>query len=146
MVFASACAFICATINRSPLAASVTTAVISPSASNLGVKARLSSMSGELLIASARPLWALLRMTAKGLPIAAPQHGHEADLLVDVVAEGTSEIRGHGQRAGLCHAAQRHAHMLGLDHHRNAARLEDLVDRDGDLRGQMLLRLQPLRV
>ena len=45
-------------------------------------------------------------------------------------------------RAMLGDAAHRHAGMLRLDHHRNAAGLEDLVDRGGDLGGEMLLGLQ----
>src|SRR5438874_779940 len=36
--------------------------------------------------------------------------------------------------------------MLGLDHDRNAARLEDLLDRGRNLRGHVLLRLQPTRI
>jgi hypothetical protein len=39
-------------------------------------------------------------------------------------------------------AAHRHAGMLGLDHHGNAAGFENFVDRRGDLRGQVLLGLQ----
>jgi len=33
--------------------------------------------------------------------------------------------------------------MLGLDQHGNAAGLQDLVDRGGNLRRQMLLGLEP---
>ena len=40
------------------------------------------------------------------------------------------------------HAAQRHALMLGLDHHGDAARLQRLVDCGDDVAGQPLLRLQ----
>ena len=36
--------------------------------------------------------------------------------------------------------------MLGLDHHRDAARLQDLLDRGRDLRSHVLLRLQPPRI
>ena len=50
------------------------------------------------------------------------------------------------ERAGLLDAAQRHAGVLGLDHHGDAARLQDLVDRGRDLRGQVLLRLQAPRI
>ena len=55
-------------------------------------------------------------------------------------------MRRHRRRTGLVDAADRHAHVLGLDHHRDAARLEDLFDRGGDLRGEMLLRLQAVRI
>ena len=78
--------------------------------------------------------------------LGAAQHRHETDLLAGIVAERAGEMRCHGQRAGFLNSAQRHAHVLGLDHHRNASRLEDLVDRGRHLRGQMLLRLQPQRI
>ena len=48
-------------------------------------------------------------------------------------------------RAMLGDAAHRHAGMLRLDHHGNAAGLQHLVDRGRDLGGQMLLGLQAAR-
>ena len=78
---------------------------------------------------------------------ARPAHQRdEAHLLLRIVAEQAGELRGDGERAGLLHAAHRHAGVLGLDHHGDAARLQDLVDRGRDLRGQVLLRLQAPRV
>ena len=53
--------------------------------------------------------------------------------------------RGDRQRARLAHPPHRHAQMLGLDHHEHAARLERLDERVGDLGGQPLLHLRPLR-
>ena len=60
--------------------------------------------------------------------------------------ERTEELGRERRGAVLFHAAQRHAHMLGIEHHRDAFRLQDLVDRGRDLRGQMLLRLQAARI
>src|SRR6516165_2560406 len=73
-------------------------------------------------------------------------HGDEADLVVGIVLKAAGELRGDGGRSRLLHAAQRHAHVLGLDHHRHAARGQDLLDGGGDLRGHTLLRLQPARI
>jgi len=42
---------------------------------------------------------------------------------------------------GLLDAAERHAGVLGLDHHGNAAGLQDLLDRGGDLGVHVLLGL-----
>ena len=51
--------------------------------------------------------------------------------------------RGNRCRALLLDAAHRHAHVLGLDHHRHAARMQGVVDRMGDLRGHGFLGLKP---
>src|ERR1041384_647439 len=48
MVLVSASLFMCATISTSPVSASVTTAVTSPSAPNCGAKVRSSSISDDL--------------------------------------------------------------------------------------------------
>src|SRR6185437_8687253 len=109
----------CATISTSPDVASVTTAVTSPSSPNCGVKTRVSSIS-ELFANFAS------RFDA-GLTLRPAQHRHKAHLLVRVVAECAGELCRHGQCARLLHPAQRHAHMLGLDHYRHAARLQDFV-------------------
>ena len=66
----------------------------------------------------------------------------EARLLVRIVAEDAAELGRHGGRALLAHAAHRHAGVLGLEHHRDSARLERLLDRFDDLGRQRLLRLQ----
>ena len=60
-----------------------------------------------------------------------------------IVAEQAGEPGRQRGRAFLADAPHRHACMLRLDHHRNAARLQGLLDRVDDLRGQMLLGLQP---
>src|SRR5215212_1306162 len=54
------------------------------------------------------------------------------------------EARGDGLDAGLPHPARRHALMLGLDQHGNAARPQRAFDGIGDLGGHGLLRLQAL--
>ena len=86
------------------------------------------------------------RVLTRGLALRPTQHGQETDLLVGIVAECAGEMRRRRHRAGLLHPAQRHAHVLGLDHHRNAARFEDFVDRGRHLRGEVLLRLQAARI
>src|SRR5262249_40627475 len=70
----------------------------------------------------------------------------EAHLLVGIVAEDAAKLRRYRRDALLLHAPHGHAHMLRLDHDRDAARLQVLVDRRQDLRGQMLLRLQTARI
>ena len=71
---------------------------------------------------------------------------HEAHLVFAAVAERSQKPRRHGRDARLGDAADRHAGVLGLEQHRDAARLEHFIDGDRDLRGQMLLRLQPARI
>ncbi len=61
-------------------------------------------------------------------------------------SEQAGELGREVDRAGLGDAAHRHAGVLGLEHHGDAARLEDLLDRGRDLRGQVLLRLQAPRI
>src|ERR1700684_765624 len=145
MVFARACAFICATISTSPDAASVATQVTSPSASNFGVSAKPSSRS------------ALVPGDAKGdlsdneSPLPASGRGathqrHEPHLVFGAVAEGAKKPRGHGRDARLADAANRHAGVLGLDQHGDAVRLEHILDGRRHLRGELLLGLQPARI
>src|ERR1700752_4101405 len=143
MVLRSASAFICATINNSPEPASVTTAVISPSESNLGWKASPSSISlvcsdtgsSSLVIAGRDPAIHLQLETLDGcagqaragrsisLARRTAQQRDETDLLLAAVAKQPGELRGDRRGARLRHPAHRHAHMLRLDHHRDAARL-----------------------
>src|SRR5262249_24423996 len=130
IVFCSASAFMCATISTSPVATSVATQVISPSASNFGAKARPSSTCSA---------------EAKS-PLPAANHGDDAHLLVRVFAERAAEVGGDRERAGLLDPAQRHAHVLGFKQNRDAARLENFLDRGRDLRGHVLLRLQAARI
>ena len=139
MVVRSASSFMCATISTSPLAASVATQVTSPTASNLGWNAsppQRSLMMPLMWTRSPR------ENHARGISAAplAPWTGSAP--APPVVAEHAGKPAGEGHRAVLGDAAHRHAGMLRLDHHRNAARFEDLVDRGCDLGGQMLLGLQ----
>src|SRR5215470_9371410 len=113
IVFCRASAFMCATMSTSPVATSVATQVINPSASNFGANARPSSTCSA---------------EAKS-PLPAANHGDEAHLLVRVLAERAAELGGDGERAGLLDPAQRHAHVLGFKQHGDTARLEDLLDR-----------------
>src|SRR5471032_1773062 len=138
----------CATISTSPDFTSVATAVISPSASNFGAKAKPSSTSAVEPRAANDDLSVKIRLAVNAgrLTLRPTQHGHETNLLVGILAERAGEMRGNRHRAGFRHPAQRHAHMLGLDHHRDAARLEDLVNRGRDLRVEMFLRLQAPRI
>src|SRR5262252_4415901 len=163
MVFASASAFMCATISTSPDQVSVTTQVTSPLASNLGARrrpsstwsglpcgAKLKGFSDTKFSPDAPIVGARLKLrSAESEPAlaCAPAHQREeARLLARVVAEQTAELRRHGQCTGLLDAAQRHAGMLRFHHDRDTARLQYLLDRTRDLRGQVLLRLQAPRV
>ena len=49
------------------------------------------------------------------------------------------------QRAGGVDAAQRHAAVLRLDDDADALRLQNILDRFGDLGGELFLNLQPSR-
>src|SRR5262245_14662014 len=144
MVRASASAFICATMSSSPDCASVATQVTSPSASNFGVKARPSS-SSLVEPGAANADESATGALSRGRSALAHQ-AHESDLLGRIVAERTDELGRDRGRAELLDPAQRHAHVLGLDHHGNAARIEDLLDRGRDLRGHVLLGLQASRI
>src|SRR4051794_40320504 len=53
--------------------------------------------------------------------------------------------RRHRERARLAYPPHRHAQVLGLDDHEYAPRLQAAVDLVGDLGGQALLDLGPLR-
>src|SRR6202051_2815933 len=148
MVFASASAFMCATISTSPDDTSVATQVTSPSASNFGVSAVPSSSS------------ALVPDGAKGdvsdneapaLPASARGRGaaHQRDkphLVFRTVAERSKKPRGHGRNPRPADTANRHAGVLGLDQHGDAMRLEHVLDCGGHLRSELLLGLQPARI
>src|SRR5215475_7794111 len=141
MVLRSASSFICATISTSPVAASVATQVRSPDASNLGWNASPSSRSSI----SADEDTGSPRRTSARLPLRPSHHGQETRLLRRIVAEHAGETAGERRCTMLGDATHRHAGMLGLDHNRNAAGFQDLIDRGRDLCGQMLLGLQPPR-
>src|SRR4051812_27559285 len=148
----------CATINNSPDCASVATQVTSPSASNFGVKARPSSTSlVEPGAANADGLATSVSRAKNGCSALASALGstlgsalahqcHESNLLGRIVAERADELGRDRRGAELLHAAQRHAHVLGLEQDGDAAWIEDLVDRSRDLRSQALLRLQSPRI
>src|SRR5215207_5839082 len=53
---------------------------------------------------------------------------------------------GDGFRAWLAYAAHGHAEVLALDDHNHPARLQDVVDRIGDLGGESFLHLRSLGV
>src|SRR6266545_2317811 len=170
MVLASASAFICATISTSADQASVTTQAIRPSSSNLGAKSRPSSTCSVVARgANVEDFSALAttRLAVRRLPCAAERipagsgarafagparassaggtaahQRDEPDLLAGIVAEQPGELGRDGLRARLLDAAQGHAGVLGLEHHRDAARFQHLVDRRDHLRIEMLLRLQ----
>src|ERR1700758_5472782 len=65
-------------------------------------------------------------------------HGQETLLLRRIVTEHAGEAAGECRCAMLGDATHRHAGMLRFDQYRNAARLENLVDRSRDLGGEML--------
>ena len=58
------------------------------------------------------------------------------------VAQLAAHGAGDGLGAALAHAAHRHAQVLGLDHDDDAARVEVLDERVGDLRREPLLHLR----
>src|SRR4029077_8120857 len=101
MVFASAGAFMCATISTSPDAASVATQVTSPSASNFGVSAKPSSRSalvpggakGDVSDNKAPALRASAR--SRG----AAHQRDEPHLIFGAVAERAEKTRGHRRDA-----------------------------------------------
>src|SRR5579862_1159003 len=103
MVFASASAFMCATISTSPETASVATQVTSPSASNFGVSA-VPSSSAALVPGDAKGI--LSDNEAPALPASARSRGaaHQRDephLVFGAVAERAEKPRGHGRNARL---------------------------------------------
>src|ERR1700692_4983867 len=123
MVLRKASSFICATISTSPVTASVATQVTRPDASNLGWNASPSSMS----LLSADVDTGSPSKFRRGLALWPSHHGQETRLFRRIVAEHAGEAAGERHRAMLGDAAHRHAGMLRLDHHCNAAGVEDLV-------------------
>ena len=63
--------------------------------------------------------------------------------LVDAIQ--TSSGGGDRHRVGLLDTADGHTEMLRFDHHEHTDRLEFVFERGGDLTGELLLHLQPLR-
>src|SRR5205085_2645240 len=59
-----------------------------------------------------------------------------------IVAHETMERRGDRAGSRLDRAAERHAGVLGLEHHAHALRRELALEPVGDLRGQPLLHLE----
>src|SRR6478609_7282003 len=121
-VRARASLFIWASINTSPVSAEVTTTA-TRSSTNLGANAVPSSMSAALALRGE----ALDLVTAIDSPQprgsqAAAFRGkhHETRLLRRIFLEDAGELGGDGGDVRLLHAADRHALMHGLDHHRHA--------------------------
>src|SRR5690606_14774588 len=63
-----------------------------------------------------------------------------------IVAELAEHAAGHGLHVRLVDATRRHAFMDRFEHDGHAARLQHLGERVRDLRGHLLLNLQPLAV
>src|SRR3954464_9321338 len=131
MVSASASAFIWATISNMPSPQSVTTAVTSPFTSKRGdsvgpsSRAALSRVGSgkEMLVIAGPACLAEPEPADRSAVSAVPHHCHEPDLLFGIVPEGAGEGRCQGRRALLSNSAHCHAHVLGLDHDGNAARI-----------------------
>jgi hypothetical protein len=70
--------------------------------------------------------------------------GQRQELLAGagVVTDQAVQRRGHGLRAELLHAPQRHAQVLGLEQDTDAPGLQLALQPAGDLGGQALLDLQ----
>src|SRR5450432_3852305 len=62
------------------------------------------------------------------------------------VAENSPHGGGDGAGTRLTHAAHRHAEVLALDDHDDAARLKNVFEGVSNLHGQPFLDLRPLRV
>src|SRR3712207_776297 len=76
---------------------------------------------------------------------ASSSQGQELLARARIVAAEAVERRRDGPRSGLLDAAQRHAHVLGLEHHADALGLQVAVEPAGDLGGQALLDLEIAR-
>jgi hypothetical protein len=59
-----------------------------------------------------------------------------------IAVKGTGKARCYHRHTILADTARCHALMLGIDHHGNAARLQNRMDTGSHLRGQRFLRLQ----
>src|SRR5438445_785639 len=73
-------------------------------------------------------------------------HGQELAPSLAIVAEGAQHAAGHHGDVGLVHAARGHALVRRLDDHGDAARLQDLLQRVGDLGRELLLDLQAIGI
>src|SRR5690606_32603297 len=124
-----ASSFIWATISNSPSRASVTTAVIRPDASKRGIKTAPSSVA--FLSESGEGKIVMVALLTNKV--------HETHLLINFCLESAGE--GGRNRAGTLFAdtAHGHAHMFGIYHDSNAARLENALNAVCDLRGDAFL-------
>src|SRR3977135_2167601 len=101
MVFASASGFMCATISRSCVRASVTTQVMRPSASNFGASTRPSSTSSVVAWGAKSDVvdTALLGLASAQALARGPAHQRdEPHLLGGIIAEQAGELA----RSPLC--------------------------------------------
>src|SRR5882672_3420763 len=73
-------------------------------------------------------------------------HGQEFAAGLAVVAEGAQHAAGHHGDVGLVHAARGHALVRRLDDDGDATRLQDVLQGVGDLRRELLLDLQAVRI
>ena len=97
------------------------------------------SASAALAPARPAPTMTCVCWSGTGAPL-----GQGQELLAGsgVVAHQAVQRGGDGRRAGLLHAAQRHAQVLGLEHDADALGRELALEPVGDLRRQPLLDLQ----
>ncbi len=66
--------------------------------------------------------------------------------MIGIVPKRAEHSACHQIRAGLVHAASRHAEVFGLEHHGNAFRIQDFLNRVGDLGRHLFLNLEALGV
>src|ERR1019366_6710387 len=79
------------------------------------------------------------------MPSRLPSAHHAKELLTraGVVTDHAEQTAGGRRGSKRIYAAQRHATVLGLDHHTHTLRLENVLNRFGNLGGEFLLNLQP---
>src|SRR5215213_2628197 len=96
-----------------------------------------SARSASAALAPARPAPAITYVSGM-----ARRQRQELAARARVVAHEPVQRRGDRRRPRLLHAADRHAHVLGLEHDADTLRRELALQPAGDLRGQPLLDLQ----
>src|SRR5690606_33885415 len=121
----SASAFMWATMSGRPSWASVTTAVIRPAASKRGEKTGPSSSAVLSAEGCGNENFAIVGPWCGAIggsgPSVCPELRREAHLPLALVPARADDGRRHRGRALLANAAHGHEHVLGLDHHGDAA-------------------------